>query len=78
MAIAKNPVRKGEKKAEAFISGAGKGSEEAGQENKKPTMIRVDPALRERVDKACAKLGGISFSAFVTLSLTEKLDRMEQ
>jgi hypothetical protein len=78
MAIVKNPVRKDEKKAEAFIGAAGKGSDEsAAHENKKPIMIRLDPALRARIDKARAKLGGMSVSAFLAQSAVEKLDRME-
>jgi hypothetical protein len=78
MAITKNPVRKDEKKVEAFISGAGKGSDEQTHENKKPIMIRLDPKLRTRIDKARAKLGGMSVSAFLAQSAVEKLDRMEQ
>lgn len=80
MAIAKNPDRnrKTEQKAEAYIAAAGKGNDEPAHENKKPTMIRLDPQLRARIDKACVKLGGISLSAFLVLSAVEKLDRLEQ
>jgi hypothetical protein len=81
MAIAKNPDRnrKPERKAEAFIGAAGKGTDElSAHENKKPIMIRLDPQLRARIDKARAKLGGMSVSAFLAQGAVEKLDRMEQ
>ena len=80
MAIAKNPDRNrtSEQKAEAFIGATGKGSDEStAHENKKPVMIRLDPQLRARIDKARAKLGGMSVSAFLAQSAVEKLDRME-
>ena len=79
MAIAKNPdrTRKSEQKAEAYIAAAGKGSNGPAHENKKPIMIRLDPQLRARIDKACAKLGGMSVSAFLAQGAVEKLDRME-
>jgi Ribbon-helix-helix protein, copG family len=79
MAIAKNPHSNTaaikERQAEAFISRAGK-PEEAGHENKKPTMIRIPPELLTRIDRGAKRLG-ISRSAFIVQSAAEKLERME-
>ena len=44
MAIAKNPKRKKDQTASAFISGA---TSRAQHTNKKPIMIRVEPELLE-------------------------------
>jgi len=78
MAIVKNPKRlrsvSDESKAEAFISGAD--STDEADRNKKPTMIRVDPELLARIDRAARRLG-ISRSAFIVSSAAEKLERME-
>ena len=88
MAIAKNPKRnqtlKTEQEAEAFISGAGTGAITAPEEDKapkakakkEPVLVRVDPAMLERIDKAAARLG-ISRSAFMVSSAAERLERME-
>ena len=81
MAIAKNPKRnqnaKIEQEAEAFISGAGQQPvEENPEPNKKPVMIRIDPAMIERIDRAAKRLG-ISRSAFIVSSAAERLERME-
>lgn len=80
MAIAKNPKRStnavDEKNAEAFISGAGQHVLIDSDQNKKPIMIRVDPDILERIDKAAKRLG-ISRSAFVVSSAAERLERME-
>lgn len=81
MAIAKNPVRKTsettEKKAAAFIAKAGKSGQDADRDtNRKPTMIRIPPALLERIDEG-AKRFGISRSAFIVQSAAEKLERMD-
>lgn len=81
MAVVKNSDRnrKSEQKAEAFIGAAGKGSDEStAHENKKPIMIRLDPQLRARIDKARTKLEGMSVSAFLAQSAVEKFDRMDQ
>lgn len=83
MAIAKNPKRNTpvdtEREAEAFISGAGKPApalvDEPRRQNKKPTPIRIDPDLLERIDRA-AKRMGISRSAFIVSSVAERLERM--
>ena len=80
MAIAKNPKRnqnaKDEKDAEAFISGAGQQATEERDQNKKPIMVRIDPDILERIDRAAKRLG-ISRSAFIVSSTAEKLERME-
>lgn len=84
MAIAKNPKRiqseTPDKAAEAFIAGAGQKptgppADERDQ-NKKPTMIRIDPDLLERIDRGAKRLG-LSRSAFIVSSAAEKLERME-
>ena len=84
MAIAKNPKRNQsantEQDAEAFISGAGQpatsASEETASPNKKPIMVRIDPTMIERIDRAAKRLG-ISRSAFIVSSAAERLERME-
>lgn len=81
MAIAKNPKRNqtaaAEREAEAFISGAGQQASAKDRDaNKKPTMIRIDPDLLERIDRGAKRLG-ISRSAFIVSSAAEKLERME-
>ena len=74
-----------EKEAEAFISGAGQGRPESvetqqtvveAEPNKKPIMIRIDPEILQRIDKAAKRLG-ISRSAFIVSSAAERLERME-
>ena len=88
MAIAKNPQRNqtaAEKEARelAFINKGGKLSDQpAGdvqppEQNKKPFMIRIDPAMLERIDKAAKRLG-LSRSAFIVSSAAKELERMEQ
>jgi hypothetical protein len=78
MAIVQNPKRirtaTAESRAEAFISGAQQtvGSR---RRNKKPTMIRLDPTLMERIDRGALQLG-ISRSAFIATSASEKLTEM--
>ena len=80
MAIAKNPKRnpsaKTERDAEAFISGVGQQAVEEQSENKKPVMVRIDPNMIERIDRAAKRLG-ISRSAFIVSSAAERLERME-
>lgn len=91
MAIAKNPQRNRsatpkksvEEQAEAFISGVS-GADESGAApereepggNKKPIMVRVDPEILVRIDRAAKRLG-ISRSAFIVSSAVERLERME-
>ncbi len=80
MAITKNPKRNQtaitERQAEAFVSGAGQQSPDEPDANKKPIMIRIDPGLLERIDRAAKRLG-ISRSAFIVSSTAERLERME-
>jgi len=80
MAIAKNPKSNRnateDKDAAAFISGAESRAPKERDENKKPTMIRIDAGLRERFDRAAKRLG-ISRSAFIVSGAAEKLERME-
>ena len=77
MAIARNPkrIRSASKSStEAFISGAEQ-TASSRRRNKKPTMIRLDPALMERIDRGALQLG-ISRSAFIATSASEKLTDM--
>lgn len=81
MAIAKNPKRNtsaaSDRDAEAFISGAGQSpATEERDANKRPIMVRIDPDILERIDRAAKRLG-ISRSAFIVSSSAEKLERME-
>jgi predicted HicB family RNase H-like nuclease len=80
MAIAKNPLRNtpatSDRQAEAFISGAGAQPVDEAHENKKPTMIRIDPELLKRIDNAAKRLG-ISRSAFIVSTAARELERME-
>jgi hypothetical protein len=81
MAIAKNPKRNppaaSEEQAQAFISGAGHSVATADREqNKKPIMIRVDPEMLDRIDRAAKRLG-ISRSAFIVSSAAVRLESME-
>jgi predicted HicB family RNase H-like nuclease len=80
MAIAKNPKRNQpavtEKQAEAFISGAGQQTSDERDQNKKPIMVRIDPDILQRIDRAAKRLG-ISRSAFIVSSAAERLEKME-
>lgn len=79
MAIAKNPIRNAniERGAAAFISAAARPAVDTnGVENRKPIMIRIPPALLERIDRGAERLG-LSRSAFICSSTAEKLERME-
>jgi predicted HicB family RNase H-like nuclease len=81
MAIAKNPKRNtvitGERGAQAFISGAGKGAAVPQERQlKEPIMVRIAPDLLSRIDNAAKRLG-ISRSAFIVSSTAERLERME-
>jgi hypothetical protein len=82
MAIAKRPKRNlndsEEKKAEAFINGAGtgKGGEEEAAGGKKPILVRIESELLERITKAAKRLG-ISRAAFIVSSTVRELERME-
>lgn len=85
--LSANPTSDKEREAEAFISGAGQGvtgGQNAGgqgamstpEQNKKPIMVRIDPEILERIDRAAKRLG-ISRSAFIVSSTAERLERME-
>lgn len=81
MTIAKNPKRNpmaaSENQVQAFISGAGQSTVTvAPEQNKKPIMIRVDPGMIERIDRAAKRLG-ISRSAFIVSSTAVRLESME-
>lgn len=80
MAIAKRPKRNpsdiSEQRAEAFINGAGKVAVEEAAPPKKPTLIRIDPDMLERIDRAAKRLG-ISRAAFIVSSVARELERME-
>jgi hypothetical protein len=80
MAIAKNPKRNAnaiaDKEADAFISGAGQKADTGQEQNKKPIIVRVDPDMLVRIDRAAKRLG-LSRSAFIVSSAAEKLERME-
>ena len=79
MAIAKNPNRNlksnPEVAAESFISHAGQPTLEQGTPNKTPIMIRVDPAMLTRIDRAAKRLG-LSRSGFIVSSAAEKLEQI--
>lgn len=73
----RNPVATSENQVQAFISGAGQVAVATEQEqNKKPIMIRVDPGMIERIDRAAKRLG-ISRSAFIVSSAAVRLESME-
>lgn len=81
MAIARNPKRNqmaaAEDQAQAFISGsrsAIEGPEE--DQNKKPIMIRIDPKMLDRIDRAAKRLG-LSRSGFIVSSAAVRLESME-
>lgn len=86
MAIAKNPNRaldaaEKEKRELAFIAkneahAEAPAPQQSIDQNKKPTMIRIDPDMLIRIDRAAKRLG-ISRSAFIVSSTAEKLERME-
>lgn len=81
MAIAKNPKRNikeaDEREAQAFISGAGNSPKDAlPKQHKEPIMIRIDPALLQRIDQAAKRLG-ISRSAFIVSSAAKQVESME-
>lgn len=81
MTITRNPKRNAgaasENQVQAFISGAGQAAATVEPEkNKKPIMIRVDPGMIERIDRAAKRLG-ISRSAFIVSSAAVRLESME-
>ena len=79
--ISKNPKLNtpvtSDRDAEAFISEASQlPATEERDANKRPIMVRVDPDILERIDRAAKRLG-ISRSAFIVSSSAEELERME-
>ena len=86
MAIARNPNRtldaaEKEKRELAFIAkneaqAEAPAPQQSIDQNKKPTMIRINPDMLIRIDRAAKRLG-ISRSAFIVSSTAEKLERME-
>jgi hypothetical protein len=77
MAIASNPKRNIDTRAENFIAGAGKPvAEELDEGNRKPIMIRAQPAMIARIDAAAKRLG-LTRTAFIISAAAEKLERME-
>jgi hypothetical protein len=83
MAIAKRPQRNNapgvgihaDAKAEAFIAGAGKQPIDS-SEGKKTVILRIEPDLIQRFDRAAKRLG-ISRAAFIVSSAVKELERME-
>ena len=59
----------------AFISGA-KEAENTPRQKSKPVMLRVEPDVLARIDKA-AKRVGLKRAAFILSSAVERVDRME-
>lgn len=85
MAIAKKPSSKAtasqpvdEKQIEQFISSAGKGEALAAPADtkKKPTPIRFDPEMYDRIDRA-AKRRGQSRAAWVRYVVSQALEAEE-
>jgi hypothetical protein len=84
MAIAKRPnrtdasggVTHADKKAEAFIAGAGKLPADETSEAKKTVILRIEPDLIHRFDRTAKRLG-ISRAAFIVSSAVKELERME-
>jgi hypothetical protein len=77
MAITKNPKRNtSEKKAEAFISGAGELNQEESA-RRTPVMLRIPSDMLPRIDKAAKRLG-LTRSGFLVSSTAERLNRMEE
>lgn len=79
MAIARNPKSIGlahsDPKAENFIAGAGKRAAEE-DPARKPIQLRLRSDLLERIDRAALRRG-ITRTAFIVSSVTEKLETME-
>ena len=81
MTTAKIPKRRRtvatKEQAQAFTSGGEPTVEPSEEEqNKKPIMIRIAPAMLGRIDRAAKRLG-ISRSAFIVSSTAIRLENME-
>lgn len=59
---------------QAFISGS---KETETRQKTKPVMLRVDPEVLNRIDRA-AKRVGLKRAAFILSSAVERVDRMER
>jgi hypothetical protein len=73
MPVTLNPTRRDDRRAEKFITEAGKQSASA---NKKPLLVRFDAETMERIAQAAKRLN-ISRSAFVASSTVREPERME-
>lgn len=60
---------------QAFISGAKE--VDSAKQKTKPVMLRVDPEILQRIDRA-AKRVGLKRAAFILSSTVERVDRMER
>lgn len=60
----------------SFISGAKEG-EAAPRQKSKPVMLRVEPEILERIDRA-AKRVGLKRAAFILSSAVQRADQMER
>lgn len=83
MAIAKKPKQvtidseqQGNNMAAAFIAGASRAPEQPERKNKQPIMLRFDPTLLDKVDKA-ARHRGISRSSWIQYVVSRSLDSGE-
>lgn len=73
MPVTLNPTQRDDRRAEKFITEAGKQSASA---NKKPLLVRFDAETMERIAQAAKRLN-ISRSAFVASSTVREPERME-
>ena len=73
MPVTLNPTRRDDRRAEKFITEAGKVSASA---NKKPLLVRFDAETMERIPQAAKRLN-ISRSVFGASSTVRELERME-
>jgi Protein of unknown function (DUF1778) len=76
MAIAENPKRSTPKdaKAEQFIAGAGQSKE--ADLPLKPVMLRINPEILARIDRAAKRLG-LTRTGFIVSSAVKEVERME-
>jgi hypothetical protein len=61
----------------AFISGAKEGETAVPRQKSKPVMLRVEPEILDRIDRA-AKRVGLKRAAFILSSAVERVDKMER
>jgi hypothetical protein len=85
MAIAKKPESKQTitesnrltAEQQAFISGAEESPNQSPRKKSVPVMLRVDPDVLDRIDRA-AKRVGLKRAAFILSSAVERVGRMER